>query len=245
MALRIGVVLPYRARDDLITFVESTLDLAADLEIVGAQDGLRDDDLRELGRDVPPGAYAEILADGSTVFLTHQCVAGNFAKQARRLLDEGCDAVMVCCTMDYPELDAMRRVVTPYTVLQHVALAMLTRGGTLGVMQPLETAKDFELERWRAFCESNDLELVSVVAAPDVPGAEEGSEDEMAASARSLANSGADVIVLDCMAYTDKHHALVAAAAGRPVLRPMSLTASLISEAFALNAAGIGPIDAN
>ncbi len=238
MPTRIGVVLPYRASDDLIAFVESTLDLSANLEFAGAQDGLTDDELSELSRGVPPGSYAEILSDGSTVYLTHDYVAGNLGKHARRLLDDGCDAVMICCTMDYPELDSIERVITPSTVLKNSALAILPEGGTLGVVQPLEDGKDFEIQHWRTFCRRNDFHLVSVVAAPDVPGAEQESDDQMVEAVRHLVGRGADIIALDCMAFTDKHYQLIAKATGKLVLRPMSLTASLITEAFLVTEAG-------
>jgi len=243
MPKRIGVVLPYRITDDLVSFVESTLDLPANLEFAGAQDGLTDDELRELSRGVPPGSYAEILSDGSTVYLTHECVAGNLGKHAWSLLDDGCDAVMICCTMDYPELDAIERVITPSTVLKNSALAILPEGGTLGVVQPLEDGKNFEIQHWQAFCRQHHLELSSVVAAPDVPGAEEESDEHMVETVGQLVDQGADVIALDCMAFTAKHHRLIAEATAKPTLRPMSLTASLVEEAFLITATGKLPTD--
>jgi len=245
MEKRIGVVLPYRASDDLVSFVESNLHLPAQVEIIGAQDGLSDEELFDLSRGVPPGAYVEILSDGSTAYLTHDLVAENFGKQSRRLLEEGCDAVMICCTMDYPELDALDRVITPMTVLKSSALAILPSGGTLGVVQPIEESKDFEIQRWQAFCRDHDLGLVSVVAAPEVPGAEEESDEKMVEAVGRLVDQGADVIALDCMAFTAKHHRLIAEATGKPTLRPMSMTASLIAEAFLVSATGKLPTDEN
>jgi len=235
MPTRIGVVLPYRKTDELVEFVESHLSLPTQLEIVGAQDGLSDEDLLELSQGIPPGAYLEVLADGSTVYLTHDCVAENFGRQASRLLETGCDAVMICCTMDYPELDSLDRVITPMTVLKSAALAVMPDGGTLGVVQPIEESKDFEIQRWQAFCSQHDLGLVSVVAAPEVPGAEEESEEQMVEAVSRLVDQGAQAIVLDCMAFTDEHRRLIAEATGKPTLRPMSLTADLISDAFVVS----------
>lgn len=232
MATRIGVVLPYRRTDDLIAFVGANLDLSADLEFAGAQDGFTDDELRELSEGNPPGSFVEIMEDGSAVFLTHEFVATNLGSHAERLLDDGCDAVMICCSMDYPELDAIDRVITPSTVLKNAALAILPVGGTLGVVQPLEEGKDFEIQHWQAFCRRNDFGLVSVVAAPELPGEEKADDQMIVEAVQSLVERGADVIALDCMAFTDDHRRLVAEATGKPTLRPMSLTGSLIEEAF-------------
>jgi len=242
MGTRVGVVLPYRATDDLISFVESNLDLRADLIFAGAQDGLADDELRELSSGVPPGSFVEFLSDGSMVYLTHECVAGNLGKHARRLLDDGCDAVMICCSMDYPELDAMERVITPSTVLKNAAQALLSEGGRLGVVQPIEEGKDFEIQHWQAFCRQNNLELVSVVASPDVPGAEQEGDEYMVKAVRQLVDQGAEVIALDCLAFTDTHHRLVAEATGKPTLRPMSLSANLIADAFLVTPADQPPV---
>ena len=228
----IGVLVPYRSDPEMIAFVEEHLDLEADLVVCGSQDGMSDDELRALSEGVEPNSYAETLEDGSTVNITREVVLDGMQKQARRLLEDGCDAVMICCTLPWEELDAMEGVVTPYTILEDTAATVAGGSGAIGVMQPVEAAMEEEIQHWLALGERRGLEIHARYAAPQVPGEDMVfSDDQYAEVARSLAAHDVDVIVMDCMAYTEHHRAVVAAASGKPVLRAMQLTGMVVEHA--------------
>lgn len=230
---RIGVLVPYRCDPEMIAFVEAHLDLEADLVVRGSQDGMSDDELRTLSEGVEPNSYAEILTDGSTVNITREVVLDGMQQQARQLLAEGCDAVMICCTLPWEELDAMERVVTPYTILEDTAATVAGGSGAIGVMQPVEAAMEEEIQHWLALGERRGLEIHARYAAPQVPGEDMVfSDDQFAEVARSLAAEGVDVIVMDCMAYTEHHRAVVAGASQKPVLRAMRLTGMVTEHAY-------------
>ncbi len=229
----IGVLVPYRSDPEMIAFVEEHLDLEADLVVCGSQDGMSDDELRALSEGVEPNSYAEILEDGSTVNITREVVLEGLQRQAKRLLDDGCDAVMICCTLPWSELDAMAGVVTPYTILEDTAATVAGGAGSIGVMQPVEAAMKEEIQHWLALGERRGLEIHARYAAPQVPGEDTVfSDDQYAEVARSLAAEGVDVIVMDCMAYTEHHRALVAEASNKPVLRAMHLTGMITEHAY-------------
>ena len=233
MTKKIGVLLPYRLNDELMEFVEENLQIDAELSVAGSQDGLSDAELRQLGEGIAPGSYAEILADGSTIFLHRDTVITGMKKQARRLLDEGCEVVMLCCSLPTPELGALENVFTPGIELENLALNIASEAGTIGVMQPLAEAMDEEIQHWLDLAEQHGGKVVSVHAAPQVPGEDAVSGDEcFRQAARSLAEQGADVIVLDCMSYTDEHRKLVAQESGKPVLRAMSVATNVIEQTF-------------
>ena len=230
---RIGVLVPYRSDPEMIAFVQEHLDLEAELVVRGSQDGMTDEELRALSEGVEPNSYAEILEDGSTVNITREIVLEGMQDQARRLLDDGCDAVMICCTLPWEELDAMRDVVTPCSVLEDTAAALAGAGGAIGVMQPVEAAMDEEIKHWLALGERCGLTVHARYAAPQVPGEDVAfSDDQFAEVARSLAEQEVDVIVMDCMAYTEQHRSVVAETSGKPVLRAMQLTGQLVEHAY-------------
>ena len=229
----IGVLVPYRCDPEMVAFVEEHLDLRAELIVCGSQDGMSDDELRAISEEVAPNSYAEILEDGSTVNITREVVLDGMQKQAQRLLADGCDAVMICCTLPWAELDAMADVVTPCTILEDTAATVAGEGGSIGVMQPLETAMEDEIRHWLALGERRGLEIHARYAAPQVPGEDMAfSDDQFAEVARSLAAADIDVIVMDCMAYTERHRTVVAAASGKPVLRAMQLTGTVMEHAY-------------
>ena len=230
---RIGALVPYRSDPEMIGFVKEHLDLEAELVVRGSQDGMTDEELRTLSEGVEPNSYAEILDDGSTVNITRDVVLEGLQRQARSLLDDGCSAVIICCTLPWVELDAMQDVVTPYTILEDTAATIAGEGGAVGVMQPVEAAMEEELEHWLALGERRGLEIHARYAAPQVPGEEVVfSDDQYAEVARSLAAQDVDVIVMDCMAYTEHHRAVVAEASGKPVLRAMQLTGTVVEHAY-------------
>ena len=228
----IGVLVPYRSDPEMIAFVREHLDLGADLVVRGSQDSMTDDELRALSAGVEPNSYAETLEDGTTVHITREVVLEGLKDQTRNLLDDGCDAVMICCTLPWSELDAMAGVVTPYTILEDTAAAIAGAGGAIGVLQPVEAAMEEELEHWLALGERRGLDIRARHASPQLPGEEAVfSDDQFAEVARSLAE-GVDVIVMDCMAYTEQHRKVVAKASGKPVLRAMQLTGMVMEHAY-------------
>lgn len=233
MPAQIGILLPYRINNELAEFVEENLSLNAKLRFGGAQDGMTDDQLRELGKGISPNTYSETLEDGNTVFMTRKTAVAGMRKQAGELLAGGCDVVMVCCTLPWPELDDLASVVTPSAVLKNCIVSIAPKAGTIGILQPIREAMEDEIQQWLALGKEHSLEVVSEFAAPRVPGkSTESTEDSFEQAAQSLASKGADVIVLDCMAYTESHRALAARASGKPTLRAMSLTASVIEQAY-------------
>jgi len=231
---KIGVLHPYRSDPGLIEFIETNLHIDADLDIRGAQDGMTDEEIVGYSHGVEPNSHAETLEDGSTVYITREVVLEGMQRQTQAQLDAGCDGVMICCTLPWPELDALAGVVTPAEVLETTAVMLAPAGGTVGVIQPVADAADEEIQHWLALGEVHGLRIVSTVAAPELPGEEvlAGADDYRAAVA-SLLDEGADVIVMDCMAFTDEHRAIVAEAAGPiPVIQAMSLTGNLVAHAF-------------
>ena len=228
-----GVLVPYRSDPEMIAFVEEHLDVQADLVVRGSQDGMTDEELRTLSEGVEPNSYAEILEDGSTVNITRETVLKGMQDQTRSLLEDGCDAVLICCTLPWEELDAMPNVVTPSTILEDTAATIAGGGGSIGVMQPVEAAMEEEIQHWLALGERRGLEIHARYAAPQVPGEDTVfSDDQFAEVARSLAAEGVDVIVMDCMAYTEQHRTLVAEVSGKPVLRAMQLTGTVVEHAY-------------
>ena len=117
---------------------------------------------------------------------------------------------------------------------KYAADASLGAGGTIGVIQPVEVAAEEEIQHWLVLGEQHGLRIVSTIAAPEVPGEEViASDDEYVDATRSLLEQKADVIVLDCMAYTPHHRDLVAAASnGTPVLLAMQLTTEMVAHAY-------------
>ena len=92
----------------------------------------------------------------------------------------------MCCTLPWHSLEDLPGVICPSLVLEANAMALLPRGGTLGVVQPDGITKDEEIKHWF------DLG-VPVLATTISP--HENTIQELTDATCILVEQGADLIV--------------------------------------------------
>ena len=171
---------------------------------------------------IATGAPVE-LDDGSWLFVDHEQIDQRARGVIDALIADGADAIVMCCTLPWHSLESLPGVICPSRVLEANALALMPAGGCLGIVQPLDETADEEIKHWLDL----DVPLVSSTISP-----EENSLDELAEGTRMLVEKGADLIVLDCLAFTREHWDTVREATGKPVLLPMSLVGKVLDEAY-------------
>ncbi|MBL4660802.1 MAG: AroM family protein [Alcanivoracaceae bacterium] len=211
-----------RMSKDVADFVRSNLQTQAQINISGALDDLSDEQLRNIAADpISTGVPVE-LDDGSWLYVSHD----EIDKIARARIDtmqaQGCNTVMMCCTLPWHSLESLKNVVCPSKVLEANAIALLPTGGVLGVVQPDAVTKDEEIKHWLSL----GCEVVSTTVSP------EESMDALSAGIQSLVEQKVDLIVLDCLAFTREHWQLVRKTSNKPVILPMSLLGKVLDEAY-------------
>ena len=236
---KLGIVLGNRLNTDFEGYIRGSLETAAEMLIVGSQDGLSDAELRRLDTGEPT-SFPELLADGSTVFLNEQTVVDNVCKATQKLKQQGANIVMMFCSVSFP---ALRKagVITPAALLEHAALAMRNQG-CIGVLQPIKEMMEQEIQHWKAL----GVPVVHAYAPPLAPGSPENPQvdesirnapdEHLIRAARSLVEQGAEVIVLDCFGYGDHHRKLVFGATGKPVIQPTSYIGVALDSMYCLGA---------
>jgi protein AroM len=232
-------VLGNRLNADFERYIRGSLETDAEMLILGSQDGLSDADLRRLDTG-EPSSFPELLADGSTVFLSEKTVVDNVCIAAEKLKQQGATIVMMFCSLPFP---ALRRagVITPAALLEHAALSMRNRG-SIGVLQPIKEVMEREIQHWKAL----GVPVVHAYAPPLVPGSPENPQVEesirnapdehLIKAALSLVEQGAEVIVLDCFGYGDHHRELVSAATSKPVILPTAYIGVTLNSMYCLAA---------
>ena len=240
---KIGVIVGFKVSDEIAEWVKANLEVPEDTEVlvVGAQDGMSDKKLRALSEGVEPGPYVDALSDGTTVHLRKEDVIKNMRKKAEALREQGVVASMICCTMEYSELEDIDNLLIPSKLVENAALALVPKGATIGVINPLEETMDYEIQKWKRL---PDYKIVNLAAPAIVEGSPEAallSEEEFAAAekrpveaAKKLAEQGADVIVLDCMGFTKAHREKVSKATGKPIIQPQSLLGKTLETLYCL-----------
>lgn len=240
---KIGVIMGFRCSHDIAEWVRANFEVpeGTELIVVGAQDGLSDDELRTLSEAVEPGAFVDALSDGTMIYLRKEDVVSNMRRQAEALREQGVTASMICCTMDYSELEDIENLMIPAKFVESAALALVPKGSTIGVLNPIEATMDYEVQKWKKI---DGYTIVNRAAAPLVDGSPEAelltkeerasAEERPVEAARELVAQGADIIVLDCMGFSEKHHRAVSKATGKPVIEPQSLLGKTMETLYCL-----------
>ncbi|MDA0564210.1 AroM family protein [Streptomonospora sp. S1-112] len=220
---RLGVLTIGQApRPDLTPELTALLPEAVVVER-GVLDGLTRAEIE--ARPVAPGDHALTtrLADGGSVVLGESLVMARLPGVLAELERE-VDAVLLACTGAFPDLPHTRPLFVPDRLIAFGAAALVGAGGTVGVVCPLpEQRADTEAKFGRRL--PSGARVVTDVCSPYT-----GTPDDLAAAARRLAESGADLLALDCIGYTEDMRARAAAASGLPVVLARSVCARLAAE---------------
>lgn len=202
--------------------VEATLRavLGGDLDVVhaGALDGL--DDSARAGLAPRPGEtpFETRRADGSGVVVAKERLLPLLVARVEEQL-AACRRVLLLCSGTFDGLpDRCPQVVQPKPILSAV-VATAAAGRVLGVVGP-ETDVPHMAHSWG----DAGAALVCAAASPY------GSDAEIVAAAHEVVGQGADVLLLDCIGFTDRHRDLVADAVQRPVICATTVIARLLPE---------------
>lgn len=169
----------------------------------GALDRL---DAHDIARLAPrPGQQALVsrLRDGTGVRISAEAITSHVDEAIKRCVEDGCGLVLVLCTgriehgsSDVPVIHAEE--------LAHATMSRWAGEAILGVLCPVPEQLPDIHDRWM-----QRLGRPVLAAAADPYSA---SVNEITDAGRALADGGADLVFLDCIGYTKKHQASLAAA---------------------------------
>lgn len=220
---KVHVVFYSRYSERSAQFAKAHLETAAELTFSGALDGLDDEQLRAMAAEpIATGVPVE-LQDGSWLYVAHDAVDRCARNTIDKLKANGVETVMMCCTLPWRSLEALPGIICPSRVLEANAVALLPRGGTLGVIQPDGNTWEEEIKHWREL----GTPVVTATISP-----KENSLDELAEASKELVDQGAGLIVLDCLAFTREHWQRVRDVTDKPVLLPVSLLGKTLDAAY-------------
>lgn len=147
------------------------------------------------------------LTDGKEVVISKERVTPLLNDAVRRLEGAGAALICVLCTGQFQGLVSTQLIVYPDAVLAGVVDAVLPKGA-LGVVIPHAGQWETMIGKWKRGNRTVDLQVVSPY---------DGSRSFDEAGER-LVSAGADLIVMDCMGYTNEMQSKVRSAVDVPVL---------------------------
>jgi protein AroM len=144
---------------------------------------------------------------------------GHLQRATDLLIADGATAVAVLCTGSFPELRSPIPIIFPDRVLLANVDALLP-SGTLGVIMPHEGQMEMMRKKWQA----HDREFVGVAASPYT-----GHQD-LAVLGSRLDSKAVDLIVMDCMGFTEEMKQAIRQTTRVPVILANRLVGRVIEE---------------
>lgn len=205
-------------RDDMLPQMLPYLPSDLGIRQVGALDGLTHEQILGLA----PGPHGYVLhtrlRDGSAVTVGREAILPRVQACIERLERDGANPVLLLCTGEFPELRSGGLLIEPDWLLVNAIRGLRVR--RIGVFVPLSSQIDSLTEKW------GSLDAVaSFVAASPYTG-----QDEVACAARKLQGQSLDLLIMDCMGYTQVHKQLTRQITGLSVILASSMVARIVSE---------------
>ncbi len=215
---RLGLVTIGQApRDDVTPEVLAHFTNTPEVIEVGALDGYEDAAAVEadIGVDGDEPLYVTRMTDGTAVRVRQHAVYELIGERLRELETE-VDVIGLLCTGSFPEYDVAVPVLAPSDLLHAWARAIDPE--TVAVLMPDAKQEAQTMDKW-----GDDFEVVPIAVDPyDEETSFEAAGEEIPAEA--------DLVVMDCIGYTESMRRTIREAADTPVLLGRSVLAKTAEE---------------
>ncbi|MGE5560349.1 MAG: AroM family protein [Chloroflexota bacterium] len=193
----------------------------AGVEIIeaGALDALTRDEIAGLAPGGAGSVLVTRLRDGSHVVLDKDRLMPHLEGAITGLFDRGLRVVVLLCTADFPALMPPGLLIPAQAVMRRTVDAVLARG-RLGVLIPL--AEQAQESCARFIAPGRDVRVFT--ASPY----DSDSPARVAAAADELRAWRPDLVVLDCLGYSEAARSILARTVTCPTIRPASLIAHYV-----------------
>jgi len=209
-------------RADITPILDTALRPDLPRRHVGLLDSLGPDEIEaHFGRRPGRPVLVSLLRDGSSVAIDKEAAEVTIQDRIDTLEEDGCTTILLLCTGHFPELRTRRAaLVTPDRILVPI-LATLSAGRQVGMLVPLPEQIESESAKWGAL----GIPPVCAAASPYT-----ASDAELVRAAVVLRDRGAELLVTDCMGFTERHRRVASEASGLPVILSNAVIAKLVAE---------------
>lgn len=208
-------------RIDVAPIVERYLSGRAKLVQAGALDGLTKEYIEQT-LFLDPGDYVltSRLTSGEAVIVSRQKLQPLLQGKIYQMEKMGISQILLLCTGVFPGLSTTTaHLIEPDHIIPPTVKALVGKR-RFGVIVPLVEQQENLKPKYLPY----DMKPLFAVASPYA------QDDECFATAASQLKDKVDVILLDCMGYTERMQEIVSKVSGLPVILSNALIAKLVSE---------------
>lgn len=186
----------------------------------GGLDGLTAEQIAAFKPSPEDYVLVSRLTDGSSVTFAERFILPRLQECINELEAEGVRLIMFFCTGDFPDsLTSHVPLVYPCDILNQVAPLLSKQSNLVTVTpSPLQVTQ----------CENKWKNFVKTVKA--IPASPYGSFEALEQAAEEIKNLDADLVILDCIGFTQEMKNMFVKKTGKLVVLPRTLLARVISE---------------
>ncbi|CAO97603.1 AroM family protein [Erwinia tasmaniensis] len=194
----------------------------AQIAHAGLLDGLSRQQIeQEFGKQDGDRTLVSRLNDGSQVLLASHKVERGLQKCILQLEEQGFETILLLCTGVFDRLHTNRAMLLKPDRIVPPLIATIVGDLQVGVVVPVVEQTAEQASKWKVLSHPPCYAVASPYQAGD------GS---LLDAALSLQEQGAEVVVLDCIGYQQRHRDRLQKILGIPVLLPNTLVVKLAAE---------------
>lgn len=220
--MKIGAVtIGQSPRVDVTKDIMGIFGSSVELIQAGGLDGLTKEEIKAFAPEKDDYVLVSRLTDGSSVTFAERFILPRLQAAIKKMEEEGCALVMMFCTGNFPESLSTEKfpLIYPCDILDRV-VPLLTKSSHIICLTPSPLQEEQCAAKWK-----NYVQKVSVVAASPY-----GDWGELEKAAEEISGMERDLIVLDCIGYTQEMKKMFAQKTGKKVVLPRTLLARVVSE---------------
>ena len=223
--MKIGAITVGQApRVDVTADIMDILGPGTELLERGGLDGLTREEIEAFAPQGDDYVLVSRLTDGSSVTFAEKYVIPRLQAAIRDLEAAGVAMIMVFCTGAFPaELTSSVPMLFPNDLIQAV-VPLLTKRSSIITVTPSPLQIEQNQQKWQDYVQK----CTTIAVSPY------GDYQAVAEAAAQIADTDADLIVLDCIGFTKQMKELFAKVTGKPVVLPRTLLARVAAEVAAV-----------
>jgi len=207
-------------RTDVTADIMCIFDGKAELCEKGGLDGLTKEEIQEFKPEEGDYVLVSRLNDGSSVTFAERFILPRLQTAIHELEAEGAELIMMFCTGKFPDtLKSSVPLIYPCDILDRM-VPLFSPNSSIIVVTPSSQQLKQSLDKW-----SQIVTEVKVISASPYREWEEVLE-----AAGQIKGLKGDVIVLDCIGYSQEMKKMFARETNKLVILPRTLLARMISE---------------
>lgn len=162
-----------------------------------------------------------LLSDNTIMHVSKHKIERALQGVVEVLDDQGYDVILLMSTARFSSLSARNSMLLEPERIIPPLVASIVDGHQIGIILPVPELLKYQHKKWQLLQNQPLFEMANPV---------HGSEQDLLDAGRKLLESGADMLVLDCLGYHQKHRDLLQKSLDVPVLLSNVLVARLLSE---------------